>query len=626
MIKSSRAWYYFADAVVVAAAYYLAFYMRLESTALKGHLEVFLQTLGPAVLLMLAGLKISGVYRGIWRYTSVRDLLNLIRGCVYGTLGFVPAVVFIWGMPGYPRSVFLIYGFLSVLLLGASRMARRLLFEAGRVTRKVGDEKLVLVVGAGDAASDLLRELQRNARLALQAVGLVDDNRAKVGMELHGVKVLGVIDDIPSLVKDNNVQEILIAIASASGEQMRRIIALCQKTGVPYRTLPGAGDILDGKVQVSQLRKVDIDDLLRRDPIRLDRAAIGHYLTGKRVLVTGAGGSIGSEICRQVARYSPEEIIFLDHSENGLFYIEEEFARHGRGVRLRVVVADVTNRARMRQVMGDTKPDVVFHAAAHKHVYLMERNFWEAFRNNVTGTRVAAEAAREAGVKKFVMISTDKAVNPTSVMGLSKRIAELAIQGLADDPACGTEFVAVRFGNVMASEGSVIPLWQRQIKAGGPVTVTHAEVVRYFMTIPEAVQLVLQAAAMGKGREIFILDMGEPVKVLDLARQVIELSGLVPDEDIEIKIIGLRPGEKLYEELITVGEGIVPTEHEKILVLKPKNDGAGGEMLARIAVLEDMVYRCAPAAEILGHARGIVPFRERLGSRLLGSTTSNGLD
>jgi FlaA1/EpsC-like NDP-sugar epimerase len=600
------------DIVVLALAYYASFVLRLDRLTLPGHFNAFVATLPVAIGAGVVGMYAAGVYRGIWRYVSLKDLLRILRGMLYSSALLVVAIALLHGFKGYPRSVFGINAVLVFLGTSGARVLRRLQVEMSEPKRgKGGEFQRVVIVGAGDAADDLVRELQQNSRLALEPVGLVDDNPEKQGMELHGVAVLGNVEDLPRVVVEEEADEILIAIASASGEQMRRIIGLCQQTRLPFRTLPGVGDIVGGKVQVGQLRKVNVQDLLRRDPVRLDRAAIAQDLAGKRVLVTGAGGSIGSEICRQVAKFGPEQIVLLDHSENGLFYVEEQFGRQFPGLPVRAVIADITVRARIEEVLAEVRPHVVFHAAAHKHVHMMERNYCEAFRNNVTGTRTMAEAAGKAGVAKFVMISTDKAVNPTSVMGLSKRIAELVVQEVAarngGPDGARTEYTAVRFGNVMGSEGSVIPLWWRQIRAGGPVTVTHPDVVRYFMTIPEAVQLVLQSGTMGKGGEIFLLDMGEPVKVLEMAREVIRLSGKIPDEEIEIKFIGLRPGEKLYEELITKGEGIVTTGHEKIMVLRDGNGGPSTEVIARIRELEAMAARCASRDEMLALARTIVP-------------------
>jgi FlaA1/EpsC-like NDP-sugar epimerase len=465
----------------------------------------------------------------------------------------------------------------------------------------------VLIVGAGDAADDLIRELQRNPRAASRIVGIVDDSPGKRAQRIHDVEVVGRIDEIPALAQLQHIDEILIAIPSATGAQMRRIVELCVASGVPYRTIPGIGDIIAGKVHVRQLRKVRIEDLLRRPAVRLDRESIDAYLKDKRVLVTGAGGSIGSELCRQIARFGPEELVLVDHAENSLFYLNEELTASFPWLKYRLKVADVTSAERMGSIMQARRPHVVFHAAAHKHVPLMEANRPAAFANNVTGTRTVAEAAAAAGAAKFVMISTDKAVNPTSVMGASKRIAELVVQCLEGYQGRRTEYCSVRFGNVMGSSGSVIPLFTRQIEAGGPITVTHPDVVRYFMTIPEAAQLVLQAGAMGKGGELFVLDMGEPVKIAELARDMIHLSGLEPDVDIEIKYVGLRPGEKLYEELITGGEGVVPTPHEKIMVLRALACHQPEETLAKARRVEELAAACAPQAELMAAVRELVP-------------------
>jgi FlaA1/EpsC-like NDP-sugar epimerase len=470
-----------------------------------------------------------------------------------------------------------------------------------------GNESSILIVGGGDAADDLIRELQRNPLASSRIIGIVDDAPHKRAQRLHDVEVIGRIDEIPRLAAELKIDEIMIAIPSATGAQMRRIVELCVASKVPYRTIPGLGDIISGKVHVRQLRKVRVEDLLRREPVRLDRTAIEAYLKDKRVLVTGAGGSIGSELCRQIARFAPEELILVDHAENSLFYLNEELRAAFPWLKYRLKVADVTSAERMSHIMNARRPHVVFHAAAHKHVPLMEANRMAAFVNNVTGTRTVAEAAAAAGVAKFVMISTDKAVNPTSIMGVSKRIAELVVQCLEGYRGNRTEFCSVRFGNVMGSSGSVIPTFTRQIEAGGPITVTHPEVVRYFMTIPEAAQLVLQAGAMGKGGELFVLDMGEAVKIADLAADMIRLSGLEPEVDIEIKYVGLRPGEKLYEELITSGEGIVPTPHEKIMVLRQVACHDTGEILAKARRVEELAAACAPERELIAVVRELVP-------------------
>ncbi len=596
------------DVVVIAACYYLGFVVRLDQWWPREMLTIVLPLMPVAVFGVIVGMLLAGVYRSMIRYTSVKDLISIIKGAVFGGGFFLLFVTLAYGMQGFPRSVFVVFPLFVVVAFSFTRLGFRILTEA-RVSRHRGreDASSVLIVGAGDAADDLIRELQRNPLAASRIVGIVDDAPNKRSERIHSVEVIGRIDEIPALVGELEIDEILIAIPSATGAQMRRIVELCVASGVPYRTIPGLGDILAGKVHVRQLRKVRIEDLLRRPAVRLDREAIEAYLKDKRVLVTGAGGSIGSELCRQIARFAPEELILVDHAENSLFYLNEELAGAFPWLKYWLKVADITSAKRMRNIMEQRRPHVIFHAAAHKHVPLMEVNRKAAFVNNVTGTRTVAEAAAAAGVAKFVMISTDKAVNPTSVMGASKRIAELVVQCLEGYRENRTEYCSVRFGNVMGSAGSVIPLFTRQIEAGGPITVTHPDVVRYFMTIPEAAQLVLQAGAMGRGGELFVLDMGEPVKIVDLARDMIRLSGLEPDVDIEIKYVGLRPGEKLYEELITSGEGIVPTPHEKIMVLRAMSCHAPEETLAKVSRIESLAAACAPDDELMAAVRELVP-------------------
>ncbi len=593
------------DMSIFAGCYYLAFLLRLERLDLGGYLGIFLRTVPLVIVLRVVSMYLFGVYWGLWNYASVRDLLNIIKGTVAGTVATVLGVVFTRGLENFPRSVFLIDAILVIVAIGGERLTWRTVREL-KTFRQRRTGRPVIIVGAGDAADDLIREALQNPRLSLRPVGIVDDQPDKQHYKIHGIKVLGSVDDLPGFVARKEAEEILIAIPSATGPQMRRIVERCREAGVPYRTVPGAGDILGGRVSVRNLREVLLEDLLRRSPVRLDRDAISAHLRGKRVLVTGAGGSIGSELCRQVARFEPARVIMLDHAENPLFHLDQEFRGFGSGPPYDLVVADIAERRRMEMVMRQAVPDVVFHAAAHKHVPLMEMNIQAAFRNNLTGTRVTAETAAAAGVRTFVMISTDKAVNPGSIMGLSKRTAEILVADM-ERRFGDTEFVSVRFGNVMGSEGSVIPLFRRQIEAGGPVTVTHPEVERYFMTIHEAVQLVLQAATMGKGGEIFVLEMGEPLKILDMAREMISLSGLEPDVDVPIVFTGLRPGEKLREELMIGSEGVMPTPHEKIMVLRGDGQGSPARVAELLDRIETLARESAPAAEIVAAAAELVP-------------------
>ncbi|MGD8843799.1 MAG: nucleoside-diphosphate sugar epimerase/dehydratase, partial [Gammaproteobacteria bacterium] len=460
-----------------------------------------------------------------------------------------------------PRSIFPLYGLLLVTLLGASRLAVRW-SKDHHIYR--GEGQRVLIVGAGTAGETLVRDLLRSRDELYDPVGFVDDSIRKQGREIHGVRVLGACDEMIDFSERLEVDLIVLALPSANSKQMRRLVGLCEKTGVPFRTLPPMDRLMSGEIILNQLREVSIDDLLGREPVALDWQAIESELQGQRVLVTGAGGSIGSELCRQIARLRPSHLILLDNSEFNLYSIELELRTSFPKLGVSRYLNDVVDRSAMERVFKRSRPEVIFHAAAYKHVPMLEDQVREAARNNVLGTRTVAETADRFGCGTFVMISTDKAVNPANVMGASKRAAEIFCENL--NKRSQTRFVTVRFGNVLGSAGSVVPLFKQQIEAGGPVTVTHPEIIRYFMTIPEACQLILQASAMGSGGEIFVLDMGEPVKIAYLAEQMIRLSGKVPDEDIEIVYTGLRPGEKLYEELFHEKEALQSTVHEKILL------------------------------------------------------------
>ncbi|MCX6992983.1 MAG: nucleoside-diphosphate sugar epimerase/dehydratase, partial [Kiritimatiellaeota bacterium] len=445
-----------------------------------------------------------------------------------------------------------------------------------RRSAQKNNSKAVLIVGAGDAGAVIAREMLSSRHINIEPAGFVDDDPNKQKKSIHGIPVLGTRQDIPRLVKQYDVEEVVIAIPTAPGNVIREIRTLCEAAGVPSRTMPGMYEILSGQISVSQLRNVDIEDLLRREPICINAQDVAKMLSGKRVLVTGAGGSIGSELCRQMACWSPGHLILLGHGENSIFLIEQELRRRWPKLSLGVVVADIRDLPRLTAIFEQTKPQVVFHAAAHKHVPMMEANCEDAISNNVGGTRTLVQLAERFGVERFVLISSDKAVNPTNVMGATKRVSEKIVQAVAQ--RTGRPYVAVRFGNVLGSRGSVVPTFREQIARGGPVTVTHPEVTRYFMTIPEAVQLVLQAATLA-GTEcqtgVFVLDMGKPIKIVDLARDLIELSGKEVGRDIEIVFTGLRPGEKLFEELFRDGEDYRRTRHAKIFVANGEPSGAG---------------------------------------------------
>ncbi len=517
-----------------------------------------------------------GLYRRIWRYTSIADMWRVIEANVVSQISLIAFVGFVHHFINFPRAVFLLDGILSLLLTSGARLVTRslyivrdhpwgwrsLIFSSGKI-----DGKKVIVVGAGGAGEKVAREIQESQDRGYVLLGFVDDDKRKQGRMLLNFPVLGKIEDIPSIVDKYGIEEILIAIPSATGEEMRRIVSLCKKAGVSFKTLPGLKEIIDGRVSINDFREVSFEDLLGRRPVRLYSRDIERCLSNRNVVITGAGGSIGSELCRQILKFQPSCLILIDNSESNLYSIEMELKNEFGFLDYIPVLGGVQDRRLMERVFETYSPEVVFHAAAYKHVPMLELNPWQAVHNNIIGTRTIMEVSVNYRVKRFVLVSTDKAVRPTNVMGASKRVGELLMFVFNGGE---TKIMAVRFGNVVGSSGSVIPLFKRQIQMGGPVTVTHPEVVRYFMTISEAAQLILQAGSMGEGGEIFILDMGTPVKIVDMARDLIRLSGKEPNRDIDIVFTGLRPGEKLYEELITQGEGIVATRHEKILVLRDK--------------------------------------------------------
>lgn len=553
---------------IVAISFALAFFLRFDFRFPAGYQPTFWMILPALLVTKLVVFWKFQLFRGWWRYVSVPDLIAIFKGNVLASLGLLLYAVFVHRLYHIPRSVLVLDFVFCFLLMGGVRFMTRI-FRENYLPMPRGQQDFfqrVVIVGAGDAGQMIVREIRSNSRLSLLPIGFVDDDPSKQKMVFQGVKVLGRQDDLEKVVKDHAADEIIIAIPSATGQQVKTLVDRCLKTGVNFKILPGVGDLINGKVSVQQLRDVALEDLLGRKPIVLDEAQIKRYLKDKRVLVTGAGGSIGSEICRQVAKYSPEKLILFENAETPLFHIEQELAQHFPHIHLVPIIGDVRNRSRVNVIFDEQLPEVVFHAAAYKHVPMMEANPAEAINNNVQGTRIIADAAHEIGVETFVMVSTDKAVRPTNVMGASKRVAELYVQSLAK--TSHTRFVTTRFGNVLGSNGSVIPTFKEQIKNGGPVTVTHPEVTRFFMTIPEATQLVLQAGSMGKGGEILLFDMGQPVKIVTLAEELIRLSGLQPYEDIEITFTGLRPGEKLYEELLLADEGVLHTHHEKICIAR----------------------------------------------------------
>ncbi|MGD9612671.1 MAG: polysaccharide biosynthesis protein [Kiritimatiellia bacterium] len=589
------------DLVLFAAALILAYGLRfsLDIPAKDweriGFLLPFLLPTKAVVFMLM------GVYRGMWRYTSVPDALRLVKASVLATLTVMTALTLTQQFWGYSRSVFVADCIFTVFFCGGFRLAIRILGTNKRSLFKFWDREpedslpvrhvRLLIIGAGDAAASIIREIQGNPRSSYDVVACIDDDHHKHGQTLLEVPVRGPIDKLLFFVNRFQADEILIAMPSVAGEEMRRIVGACKASGLPFKTLPSLGALVDGKVTVNDVREVKYEDILGRPPVQMDYAGIGQYLAGKTVAVTGAGGSIGSELCRQILRFKPAALVLIEANEFNLYRIERELLADNRTSVLRAVMGRVQDRALMTNVFDRYRPHAVFHAAACKHVPMVETNPWEGIRNNTIGSQTLMDVAEETGVERFVLVSTDKAVRPTNVMGASKRVAEIALQARVPGK---TRFMAVRFGNVLGSSGSVIPLFRKQIQTGGPVTVTHPEMTRYFMMIPEACQLILQAGAMGAGGEIFILEMGTPVKIADMARDMIRLSGKVPDQDVQIVYTGLRPGEKLYEELITQGEGIVATAHEKIMVLK--RDGHGTDSAELDRKVRGQIDRLAAAA------------------------------
>ncbi len=554
------------DALLVNLAAFGSFYFRFDGSIPQEYLTTYYLTAIISTIVYLIVFNIFGLYNRLWQYASVGELLSIVFAVSIGTILIIALVYF--GAPiRLPHFTSAFFWLLNIFLIGGSRFIWRILQERIVIGEIPGAQKQVLIVGAGDAGVTAVRELKNRNYHDGRPVGFIDDDWGKQRLHVLGIPILGTRKDIPKIVKNHGIDEVVIAMPSASGEAVREIVGICEKTGVSLKIMPGVYDLLSGNVEVNSIRKVQVEDLLGREPVSVDLEEVAGYVSGQTVLVTGAGGSIGSEICRQIAKFNPKEIILAGHGENSIFTIEQELRASYEGINFTTEILEIKDREKVFLVFNKYKPTVVFHAAAHKHVPLMERNPEEALKNNIVGSQNLAQAADAAGVKVFVLISTDKAVNPTSVMGATKRVAEMIVQGM--DKHSQTKFVAVRFGNVLGSRGSVIPTFKRQIAQGGPVTVTHPEMVRYFMTIPEAAQLVIQAGAMARGGEIFILDMGKPVKIVDLARDLIRLSGLEPDVDIKIKFSGIRPGEKLYEELLTAEEGTTATKHSRIFVAKP---------------------------------------------------------
>ena len=563
------------DMTLLSMCYYCAHWLRFDgiiNSFIKKH--IFL-TILPLVLIKVSCFFFFDLYRGMWRYVGIRDLLNVIKASIAGSLLFVAYLAMFYHFSGVSRGVLLADFILTIVFVGGIRLAIRLYYQRGqeffhdiyffRKTKK--ETKKVLIIGTGYHAESLLREVRDFGRFSYKVCGFIDMNLRNKGMKIHGIPILGSLKDIPQLVSYYKVEDILIADITINPKQIAEVIESCDGLGVHFKVIPSLSEWIENNI-ADNLRDIKVEDLLKREQVSLDMHLVRQEIENRVVLITGAGGSIGSELARQIFTFNPKQLILLDNAETPLYQIDMELRSKGKRVEVIPCIGDVRSRRGLDRIFNMYKPQYVYHAAAYKHVPMMELSPLDAVNNNVMGTFKLASVSSRHHVKKFVLISTDKAVRPTSIMGTTKRIAEMVVQSMNGN---GTQFVVVRFGNVLGSNGSVVPLFQKQIASGGPVTVTHPEVTRYFMTIPEAVMLVLQAGSIGKGGELFLLDMGEPVKILDLAKNMIRLAGLVPDRDIKIEFIGLRPGEKLYEELLIDGEGILDTAYNKIKVCNNAN-------------------------------------------------------
>ena len=587
------------DVITIIGVALISLLIRFDGYITSHYLHQMIDALPIMVISYIVMLLSMHLYTRIWRYAGMREMVAVL---IATTLG---AGLFYTGMyvfdKSLPRSIYLISWILSTGVIGIGRMVLHYIaMRYGGKQSTDADMVNTLIIGAGDAGATIAREIERYHKRSRKVIGFIDDDESKFNRLMGGVRILGNRHDIPSIVKENKVKEIIIAMPSVTRNEIRNIMEICSPLKCKVNTLPGMYQLLDDEVLVSHLHPVSIEDLLERDEVRLDMDIVEHYIRDKVILVTGAGGSIGSEICRQIMRVGPKQLLLLGHGENSIYLINQELKNIYKDGPIIPIIADIRDKQQLDQIFTQYNPQVVFHAAAHKHVPLMEIQPMAAVLNNIYGTRNVADVAGRHGVERFVMISTDKAVNPTSVMGATKRVAEKVIISMND--TYDTKYITVRFGNVLGSRGSVIPLFKKQIEAGGPVTVTDPEMTRYFMTIPEASQLVLQAGAMGKGGEVFLLDMGEPVKIIDLARNMIRLSGLEPDKDIHIKITGLRPGEKKYEELLTSEEGTNRTNHTKIFEA-PLDTVDRDWLIEKISTFDS----CETDMDVIGVLQDIIP-------------------
>jgi FlaA1/EpsC-like NDP-sugar epimerase len=591
-------------------ANYLAYYIRFDFSVPRQYATVIVQTIPVLLAAKALGFLAFGLFSGWWRYVSIRDILPITAGCALGSALFAGAVVVLWGPHHVPRSIYLLDWGIVLLLVLACRFSIRV----GRETfgrRRLESSRHVLIVGAGAAGQMIAREIRENPSLGMVEVGFIDDDKAKIGTRIHGLRVLGGHGQIEEICRKHDVDEIIFAIPSAPPSVVRHIVEHCRTIPFRFRILPGVGELIDGKVSVKALRNVDLKDLLGREPVGLDAELLHRDITGHTVMVTGAAGSIGSELCRQVARLSPASLVMFEIAESALFALEHEMRAAFPMLPLLPVIGDVRDRGRVQEILAEHLPTVIYHAAAYKHVPVMEAHPVEAVKNNVLGTRVVAEAAAEYGVERFVLVSTDKAVRPTNVMGATKRVAELIVQNMNGDGK-DTTFVSVRFGNVLDSVGSVVPIFRKQLETTGKLTVTHPAASRYFMLIPEAAGLILQAGSMGQGGEVFVLDMGEPVRIVDLASNMIRLSGKELGVDADIAYTGLRPGEKLHEELVVEGEDVIRTSHPK--VMKMIGDAqVSKEWIGQLNILGDMAIkgdRLGVVRQLKVLVKGYTPYYE----------------
>lgn len=599
------------DTILLISCYFFATWLRYEGHLSPDAERLFYHSIFPLVVFNISSFFLFDLYHGMWRYTSIKDLMNVLKGTLSGSLLFIAYIAAVYRFNNFSRSVMLIDFLLNILTVGGLRLLVRMYYQNGpeffeslvfwKKLKKI--RKRVLILGAGEVGERLLRALNHNPEQPYNIIGFIDEGLVNKGMKIHGIPILGVVSDLPQLIDYYSIDYIFIAAPSMHSGKLKILIEKCTGLGIKFKVIPSITDWLNDNVKIP-LRDIYVEDLLKRDPIHLDMASVRRSIEGKTVMITGAGGSIGSELARQIIEFKPEKLILLDNAETPLFNIDNELVKRGKGTTVIACIGDIRTNKGLERIFKMHQPNFVYHAAAYKHVPLMEITPDEAAKNNIIGTYKLATVACNHNVEKFVMISTDKAVKPSSVMGATKRVAEMVVQAMNGKGTC---FTVVRFGNVLASNGSVVPIFDKQIKEGGPVTVTHPDVTRYFMTIPEAAMLVLQAGAISKGGELFLLDMGEPVKIVDLAMDMIRLAGLVPNKDIEIVFTGLRPGEKLHEELLISGEDVISTAYDKIKICTHKNGFDKKRLFEQIDTLNHVVESEIDSNEALEIIKNLVP-------------------